>query len=111
VDADMLGRVLANLIDNALKHLLEHGVLTIEVQPFDTFYQISVMDNGVGIEPEDRDRIFLPYAQLADERKRGRGFGLGLAFVSRAVAAHNGRVWVESGDDGVGSKFVFTLPA
>ena len=66
---------------------------------------------AVPAEPEDRDRIFLPYAQLADERKRGRGFGLGLAFVSRAVAAHNGRVWVESGDDGVGSKFVFTLPA
>jgi len=110
IDEGMMGRVMANLIDNALKHLPENGALTLQIEIFDSYYKISVMDNGPGIPEEDRTHMFEPYKQMDSERKRRRGYGLGLTFVSRAVEAHNGRVWIESGDGGVGSKFVFTLP-
>jgi signal transduction histidine kinase len=110
VEEDMMYRVMANLVDNALKHIPEKGKLTISLDVFESYCQVSVMDNGVGIPPEDRSTIFEPYRQINRSGKRQRGYGLGLTFVSRAVDAHNGRVWVESGDDGIGSKFVFTLP-
>lgn len=110
VDEEMLRRVLANLIDNALKHLPEKGVLTLQVQSLEMYLQVSVMDNGPGIPEEDRERIFRPFAQTDKERKQRRGYGLGLTFSYQAIEAHNGRIWVEAGDHGVGSKFVFTLP-
>ncbi|KAA3658573.1 MAG: hypothetical protein DWQ04_24655 [Chloroflexi bacterium] len=110
IDEDMIRRVLANLVDNALKHLPEKGDLTLQLDRFETYCQVSVMDNGIGIPAEDHATIFEPFAQIDGERKRRRGYGLGLTFVSRAMEAHNGRVWVETGDGGVGSKFVFTLP-
>ena len=110
VEEDMIRRVLANLVDNALKHLPEKGKLTIQIEVEEFQVQVNVMDNGVGIPAEERAHIFEPFMQVNGERKRRRGYGLGLTFVSRAIEAHDGRVWVEAGDDDIGSKFAFTLP-
>ncbi|MEJ5225861.1 MAG: ATP-binding protein, partial [Anaerolineales bacterium] len=67
-----------------------------------------VRDNGLGIPPEDRERIFEKFARLKTENSP-TGLGLGLAFCRLAVEAHGGRIWVESAP-GQGSNFIFTLP-
>jgi signal transduction histidine kinase len=71
--------------------------------------EVSVVDDGVGVALEDRERIFLPYVRAGDERGAG-GLGLGLAICKRIVEAHGGRIAVEPAPGG-GSRFVFTLPA
>ncbi len=71
---------------------------------------ISVTDTGVGIAPEDLKRLFEPFVQLGDARRRKReGSGLGLAISKRFIELQGGRMWVESAP-GVGSTFSFTLP-
>ena len=73
---------------------------------------VSVTDVGPGIPPEERERIFERFAQVAGGKgARGRrGFGLGLTFCRLAVEAHGGRIWVEPGPEECGSRFVFSLP-
>lgn len=110
VDAERIDRVLANLVDNAVKYTCSEGKITIAAALQDQYVQISVTDSGPGIPPEDRERVFERYIQAGDQAKR-RGFGLGLTFCRLAVEAHGGQIWVEAGDEGIGSRFVFTLPA
>jgi signal transduction histidine kinase len=71
---------------------------------------VSISDTGPGIPPADRKRIFERFAQASDNRTKRRGFGLGLAYCRLAIEHHGGRIWVEDGHDGVGSRFVFTMP-
>jgi signal transduction histidine kinase len=109
VDEERIDRVLANLLDNAVKYTRDGGKITIAARLQDEYVRISVTDSGPGIPPKDRERVFERYIQAGDQTGR-RGFGLGLTFCRLAVEAHGGRIWVESGDQGVGSRFVFTLP-
>ena len=109
-DKEKIYRVLSNLLNNAIKYTPNRGKITITTQQKDDHLLVSVIDTGPGIEPEDRERIFDRYAQIAGSKARSGGFGLGLAFCRIAVEAHGGRIWVESGDNGHGSQFVFTLP-
>lgn len=109
-DQDKIERVLINLLDNALKYLPETGQIAVEARMQGDFVQISVSDNGPGIPEEDRQRIFERFAQVSGQRERRRGFGLGLTYCRLAVERHGGRIWVEPGDEGRGSRFVFTLP-
>jgi signal transduction histidine kinase len=110
VDEDLMRRVLANLIDNALKHLPEGGLLTITLTHLGAFLQVAIMDNGPGIPVKLREQIFEPFIQLERSGYERRGYGLGLRFVKQAIDAHNGRIWVESGKNDVGSCFKFELP-
>jgi two-component system phosphate regulon sensor histidine kinase PhoR len=72
---------------------------------------IGVRDNGPGIPPEARDRVFERFYRLDKARARDQGgTGLGLAIVKHIVQSHGGRVWVES-EPGKGSVFFFTLPS
>lgn len=109
-DRDMLERVLTNLVDNALKFSPDHGTVTFEAQPLPGGIQINLTDAGPGIPPEDRQRIFERFTQAGGEYRRRRGFGLGLAYCRLAVERHGGKIWVEPGDQGTGSRFIFTLP-
>ena len=109
-DKDKIYRVLSNLLNNAIKYTPSKGYITIVTELKDDHLQVSVMDTGPGIDPEDRERIFDRYVQITDSKARSGGFGLGLAFCRMAVEAHGGRIWVESGDNGDGSQFIFTLP-
>jgi signal transduction histidine kinase len=110
IDADMIDRVVVNLLDNAIKFTPGGGRIRISAEACDMQVNISVSDSGYGIPPDQRDRIFDRFARVSDDKPRVRGFGLGLTFCKLAVEAHGGRIWVEDGEDGVGSRFVFTLP-
>jgi signal transduction histidine kinase len=73
---------------------------------------ISVADTGMGLKPQDQERIFAPFEQvdLSDTRQPGQGTGLGLALARSLVELHGGRIWVKSDGIGKGSTFTFTIP-
>jgi PAS domain S-box-containing protein len=107
-DRDLTLRVLTNLLDNAVKFTPRSGHITLSVERVEAELLFTVADDGIGIPPEYRQRIFERFARL--ENADGvRGTGLGLAFCKLAVEAHRGRIWVESEVDR-GSQFKFTLP-
>ncbi|MCB8925330.1 MAG: cyclic nucleotide-binding domain-containing protein [Ardenticatenaceae bacterium] len=109
-DPNQIRRVITNLIDNAIKYSPKGGPLTITAVRQGSMVEVSVVDAGPGVAPEERERIFDRFAQAEAGGIRPRGFGLGLSYCKLAIEAHNGRIWVEPGPDGVGSRFVFTLP-
>lgn len=110
IDAEQIDRVLANLIDNALKYTPDQGVITVAAEAQPETIVVSVADQGPGIPAAERERIFERFAQVAGSKPARRGFGLGLTFCRLTIEAHGGQIWVEPGPDGVGSRFVFTLP-
>lgn len=108
VEADMIRRVLSNLLENAVKFSPPGGKISISAQTVDSQIQICVQDTGPGIPPSDKERIFDKYTRL--HAKEGpKGLGLGLAYCRLAVEGHGGRIWVES-QPGEGARFCFTLP-
>jgi signal transduction histidine kinase len=73
--------------------------------------EVSVSDTGIGIKPEDQVCIFKPFEQVETTANRKlQGTGLGLSLTKNLVELHGGRIWVESGGEGKGSNFIFTLP-
>lgn len=110
IDRVKLTRVLNNLITNAIKFTEQGGVtLTASLTP-ERAVLIRVCDTGVGIAPEDRERIFDEFAQLRNpNRDRGKGWGLGLAICRRLVEVMGGTIAVESQPDR-GSTFEVRLP-
>jgi hypothetical protein len=107
-DADLLRRVLVNLIDNAAEALETAPVKEIEVttrfRAETETVQIAVADTGHGISPQDKDKLFLPRFSTKD-----RGTGLGLAIAARIIAEHGGSIRVQDNFP-VGSCFVLDLP-
>ncbi|HZQ55591.1 MAG TPA: MHYT domain-containing protein [Bryobacteraceae bacterium] len=104
-----LGQVLQNLISNAIKYRKD-GVpprIHIGANERPEEWVICVRDNGAGIAPENRARIFTPLKRLHGPEVPG--FGIGLATCRRVVEHHGGRIWVES-QPGAGSTFYFTIP-
>ena len=85
-----------NLVSNAIK-FTEAGAVSIRAKVEDGSFVVAVSDTGVGIAPEDRERIFEEFQQVdsSSTRKKG-GTGLGLAIARRIVELHGGRIWVES---------------
>lgn len=109
-DRDKLERVLINLLDNAFKYSPPDSEIKIEARMAGDELHVSIMDKGSGIPMEERERIFERFTQVSGESRKRRGFGLGLAYCRLAIEGHNGKIWVESGEDGAGSRFIFTLP-
>lgn len=109
-DHDVLQRLLANLLDNALKFTPAGGRVWIEAHPQDEAVQIAVIDTGPGIPPQERERIFEKFTQVQETAGGRRGSGLGLTFCRMVVEAHGGHIWVEDGPEGKGSRFILTLP-
>lgn len=109
-DAALLGRVLANLLDNALKFTAEDGTIRLRVVGSDHDFRVEVEDDGPGIPPALHARIFDKFFQVA-ARQQGikRSTGLGLTFCKLAIEALGGRIGVDS-DTGHGSRFWFELP-
>lgn len=106
-DAEMIKRVLINLLENAIKYTPKGSQIILGAKQNKDWVEIWVEDNGPGIPPLERERIFDKFTRLHQDSTRG--FGLGLAYCRLAVEAHNGRIWVESGRD-MGACFKFTLP-
>jgi len=109
-DREKIERVLMNLLDNAYKYSPDGGVIKLKASTRKDQVQVCVIDNGSGILEKDRERIFERFAQVPEENPIRRGFGLGLAYCKLAIERHQGKIWVEDGEDEIGSKFCFTLP-
>ncbi len=110
VDPDRAAQILGNLLDNALRHTPEGGLITVSVQPAPGGVRVTVADSGPGIPAEHLPCIFDRFyrADLARSRKLG-GSGIGLAVVRQLTEAHGGRVRVES-SAGRGAVFHLEFP-
>jgi signal transduction histidine kinase len=109
-DAPLLGLVLANLIDNAIRYNRPGGRVVVQLARSHYQARISVTDTGIGIAPEDQLYIFERFYRVDQSRARHRGgAGLGLALVAHIARQHGGMVDVTS-MPGVGSTFTLTLP-
>ncbi|WP_420630895.1 sensor histidine kinase [Candidatus Leptofilum sp.] len=111
IDADLIDRVLDNLLSNALKYTESGGQITLRAQQIGNKLMVAVADDGEGIDPSVSSQIFDKFYQVRDGNGKPlrQGTGLGLSFCKMVVEAHNGRIWVES-QPGEGSTFYFTLP-
>jgi two-component system sensor histidine kinase KdpD len=110
VDHVLVRQVLANLLDNALRHSPPRGAVTVPAQRgADGKVEVRVTDSGPGVPPAERERIF----QVFNRREAGGRGGLGLAIVQAFLEAHGERIWVEDAGPVArprGASFVFTLP-
>ncbi len=110
-DEMMLGRILFNLLDNAIKYSPNGTDIEIRAKQVDGHVFIGINNEGDGISDEYREKVFEPFHRL---NGRGdpttKGNGLGLLVCRRLVEAHGGRIWVDSAPD-KGTTFWFTLPA
>ena len=113
VDADIerMGQVMANLLDNALRHTPSGGQVTVEVNRDLGEVRVVVADTGEGIRPDHLPHVFERFyrADAARDRDRG-GSGIGLAIVRAIVVEHGGRVSAASEGPGAGATFTVTLP-
>ncbi|MGE0042821.1 MAG: ATP-binding protein [Vicinamibacterales bacterium] len=107
VDSEQIKRVVINLIDNAIEAMDRRGTIVVETahDAAHSLVRVVVADDGPGIPPEERDKLFLPYYST-----KGRGSGLGLAIVRRIVAEHGGTVDVAANEPR-GTRFTIELPA
>jgi len=109
-DTGKIIRVLTNLLDNAMKFTPTGGQVFLSAEQTDhQMIRVQVADNGPGIPPEYREKIFDRFSQVPGQKGRQRGSGLGLTFCRLVVEAHGGKIWVEANPIG-GSLFTFTLP-
>ena len=109
-DPEKIERVVLNLISNAIKFSDEGDEIFVAVKDRKEFVEISVKDNGIGIEVDYLDMIFDRFKQVDKSLSRNsEGTGIGLSLVKSIVELHGGRMFVES-EFGNGSKFIFTLP-
>ena len=107
-DGTRLREVMVNLISNAAKFMGDQKdpIIEIGAQRIENKQCLFVRDNGIGIKPEYRERIFGLFEKL---NQNSSGTGIGLAIVKRIIEVHGGRIWVESEGPGTGSTFYFTL--
>lgn len=123
--------VLSNLVHNAMKFTPEGGTVWVAVErvawerrlrsapmkddkrressKLPKAARVTVSDNGPGIEPEFHIEIFNDFRKLSNPNKAEDSMGLGLSIARRLIAAHDGKIWVES-NPGAGSRFIFMLP-
>jgi len=107
IDASQIKRVIINLLENAVAAMEEHGVITVSTSydPELKLASFTITDNGPGIPPEDKPRLFEPYFST-----KKTGTGLGLAIVNSIVSDHNGFVRIRDNEPS-GASFVVELPA
>ena len=115
-DADIVRRIVINLLDNGLKFTPPGGSVTVRltadsdgIEGYEPGIRCTVTDTGPGIPQAYQDRIFDRYLHTNPGGAQVQGTGLGLTFCKLAVEGHNGRIWAENGENG-GSRFSFTLP-
>lgn len=111
-DPAQIWQLFNNLFTNSIRYRKPRSTSKIKVLHVgskDGFHEISVQDDGIGIEPEYREMVFQLFKRL-HTRQEHEGTGIGLAMVRRILERHGGRVWITSPDGG-GADFHFTLPA
>jgi len=108
VDERRVKQVVFNLLSNAAKFTPDGGAIRIEGKKEGKELIISISDTGIGIAPEEQERVFEEFHQTSNNKTPGTG--LGLTVTKSIVEMHGGRIWVESEGPGKGSRFTFTLP-
>lgn len=102
--------VVFNLLDNALKYGNGNTAIKIELKGKEKMVEISIADNGIGISPEYKDKVFEKFFRVpAGDTHNSKGYGLGLSYVAHVVQKHKGNIEVES-QHGIGTKFIISLP-
>lgn len=107
-DRERILEVLANLMDNAIRHSPEGGTVMLRAIADGGFVRIDVRDQGPGILPQDRGRVFERFYTADRSRGDWRGTGLGLSIARHIVSRHHGEIWVA--DSSPGATLSFTLP-
>ncbi|MDD4876204.1 MAG: two-component regulator propeller domain-containing protein [Dehalococcoidales bacterium] len=107
-DEERIKQAILNLLNNAFKYTSRDGTIIIKAKKTKNIV-ISVIDNGCGIDEEEKKYIFKPYSRLNSERNRLSGLGIGLSLVKQTIELHNGRIWFKS-QKGKGSIFSFYIP-
>ena len=108
-DPDAVRQILLNLLDNATRYGPDEQTVTVSAHLVGSDVEIAVEDEGPGISPPDRQRVWHPFVRLDQQQGLVTGTGLGLAVVRELVAAHKGRCRIE-GRDGPGTRVVVSLP-
>jgi PAS domain S-box-containing protein len=110
VDESRLQRALTNLLSNAQRYGRDGGRIQVALEADDRYVRIAVSDDGPGIAPAERERIFERfYRPEAEQVNRNEGSGLGLPIARAMVELHGGRIWAES-EPGAGSIFWIEIP-
>jgi signal transduction histidine kinase len=110
-DADLLERVVTNLVANAIKYSPADGVITLCTAPREDGVELTLADQGLGVPKAFRESIFSRYGRIARPEQLGiEGTGLGLPIARHILESHNGRIWV-NGNIPAGSIFHVVLPA
>lgn len=112
VEADKIKfkQILYNLLSNAVKFTDEGGKVTTKFEVSGSTLLGHVTDTGVGISPQDREKLFQPFTQIdASSTRAHSGTGLGLSLTNRLIQLHGGKIWVDS-EINEGSTFSFTFP-
>ena len=107
-DVLLLRRAFANLIGNAIKFNPEGAEVTVEISEVAKYWQVAVVDQGIGIPPDQISSLFKEFVRLDGDRDRP-GHGLGLAIVKSVIDSLGGQIRVES-QQGVGTTFTVLLP-
>ena len=110
-DSGRLGQVVTNLLENAAKYTQPGGQITLTLEQRDGGIVLSVRDNGIGIAPENLQRVFEPFTQAHRGQRNGNsGLGLGLSVARRVVELHGGHIKATSAGLTKGSEFLVWLP-
>lgn len=109
-DADRITEVVINLLSNSAKYTDPGGHIEISSKKIEDTIEVSIKDNGIGISPDTKEKIFEKFEQGAISRDEKKGTGLGLFISKNLIELHKGKIWVESEGEGKGSTFHFVLP-
>ncbi len=102
-------QVLKNLLNNTVKYSPDGGTICLSAKKRRSAIEISVADQGVGMTPEQVEKIFKKFYRVDTSDSAIEGAGLGMTIVKHIVEAHGGKVWVES-ELGKGTTVKFTIP-
>jgi len=108
-DITQIRQVIMNLVENAIAYSEEGSYIMISAKTAGDMVQVSVKDDGDGIPPDDRDKVFDKFYRGSQNRRQPGGSGLGLAICKSIIENHDGKIWFKS-EPGQGSVFYFTLP-
>jgi len=110
IDTEKMRAVLQNLIENAVKYTFNKGKIEISFKAEGNFVELSIKDSGIGIPPEDKEKIFKRFFRAQNAMKvETDGSGLGLYIAKGIVEKHGGKIWLES-KLGQGTTLYFTVP-
>lgn len=110
-DTNALQKVIHNLISNAIKYTDKEGSITLKVKLIrnNTFVEVSVIDNGIGINKEHLSKIFEPFYHSNNQITNEKGFGIGLSLTKTLIQLHKGFINASS-EEGIGTKVAFAIP-